>query len=76
MENSGQKIKRHKISRMEVLRRAENSEYISSCKGDLLKFANDNLNRNNISRVHFPVQSLQQKKLWQNINSNKFMSRF
>ena len=43
MENSGQKIKRHKISRMEVLHRAENSKYIGGCEADLLKLANDTL---------------------------------
>ena len=54
MENSGQKVKKNKISRMEVLRRAEEtSKCLLGCEGDLLKLANDNLNRNNISRVHF-----------------------
>ena len=59
MENSVQKIRGHKISRMEVLRRAEPRKCIYSCKGNLLKLENDNLNRNNVSRVSFLVQSSQ-----------------
>lgn len=47
MENSGKKVKRHKILRLETLRRAKTSKCIGGCKGNLLKLANDNLNRNN-----------------------------
>ena len=52
MENLGQKVKRHNI-KDGGLRRAETSKCLGGCEGDFLKFANDNLNRNNISRVHF-----------------------
>ena len=53
MQNSGQKTKRHKISRMEVLRRAETSKCIGGHEGDLWNLENDNLNKNNVNRVYF-----------------------
>ena len=57
MQNSGQKTQRHKILRMEVLRRAETSKCIGGHEDDLLKLENDDMNRTNMNRIYiFQVQ--------------------
>ena len=77
MENSGQKVKRHKILRWETLRRAKTSKCIGGCKGNLLKLANNNLNRNNSTFFRCNhCSTCRNNKLGQNLSSKKFMSKF
>lgn len=77
MENSGQKVKRHKILRLETLRRAKTSKCIGGCKGNLLKLANNNLNRNNSTFFRCNhCSTCRNNKLGQNLSSKKFMSKF